>query len=169
MNSDVIQTIVDYLDENDLKYERVPNQPVITIGFSTGEFHYRTLIVAEEERHTVQLMIQAPIRATSERRVPMAEYLTRANYGLTLGNFELDMADGEIRYKNSICTHTQPFHRDMMIPLIVAALSTMDRYMPGAIKVIHGNTSPNEAIDQIENGGVSAELRRMLDDDAAAA
>ena len=29
----------------------------------------------------------------------MAEFVCRANYGLVSGNFELDMRDGEIRFK----------------------------------------------------------------------
>jgi hypothetical protein len=32
----------------------------------------------------------------------VAEFLTRANSGMVIGNFELDFADGEIRYKTSI-------------------------------------------------------------------
>lgn len=31
-----------------------------------------------------------------------AEFLTRANYGLVFGNFEMDMHDGEIRYKTFV-------------------------------------------------------------------
>ena len=37
-----------------------------------------------------------------EMRVPMAEFLTRANYGLRIGNFEMDFEDGEVRYKSSV-------------------------------------------------------------------
>ena len=32
----------------------------------------------------------------------IAEFLTRTNYSMIIGNFELDFADGEIRYKTSI-------------------------------------------------------------------
>lgn len=32
----------------------------------------------------------------------MAEFICRANYGLKNGNFELDMRDGEIRYKSFV-------------------------------------------------------------------
>jgi hypothetical protein len=35
-------------------------------------------------------------RARRER-APPAEFITRANYGLIIGNFELDFEDGEIR------------------------------------------------------------------------
>jgi len=30
------------------------------------------------------------------------KFLTRANYGMMIGNFEMDFTDGEIRYKTSI-------------------------------------------------------------------
>ncbi|MDJ1171766.1 hypothetical protein PMG71_20260 [Roseofilum sp. BLCC_M154] len=32
----------------------------------------------------------------------MAEFLTKANYGMILGDFELDLTDGELRDKTSI-------------------------------------------------------------------
>jgi hypothetical protein len=35
-------------------------------------------------------------RVPKEKRPVLIEYLTRANYGLWLGNFELDLRDGEI-------------------------------------------------------------------------
>lgn len=37
-----------------------------------------------------------------DRRLALAEFLTRANYGLFIGNFEMDWQDGEVRYKTSI-------------------------------------------------------------------
>ena len=43
-----------------------------------------------------------PIRVAEEQRQIVAELLARINYGLNIGNFELDMTDGEIRYKTSI-------------------------------------------------------------------
>ena len=32
----------------------------------------------------------------------MAEFLTRANYGIMIGNFEMDFNDGEVRYKGAL-------------------------------------------------------------------
>ncbi len=32
----------------------------------------------------------------------VAEFITRANFGIVIGNFEIDFSDGEIRYKTSI-------------------------------------------------------------------
>ena len=41
----------------------------------------------------------APVKAPEEKRATMAEFVTRANYGLRIGNFEMDYRDGEIRYE----------------------------------------------------------------------
>lgn len=41
----------------------------------------------------------AGISAGSECMPTVAGYLTRANCGLHIGNFELDRSDGEIRYR----------------------------------------------------------------------
>lgn len=45
-----------------------------------------------------------------------AEFLTRANYGLVFGNFEMDMHDGEIRYKPSFRAAEKP-----LVPMLFAA------------------------------------------------
>lgn len=42
------------------------------------------------------------IKASEEQRADVNEYITRANYGLTNGNFEMDFNDGELRYKTNI-------------------------------------------------------------------
>ncbi|WP_049790798.1 hypothetical protein [Trichormus azollae] len=40
--------------------------------------------------------------ALGNKKQVIAECITRANYGMIIGNFELDFNDGEIRYKTSI-------------------------------------------------------------------
>jgi hypothetical protein len=41
-------------------------------------------------------------RVPEAKRQAMAEFLTRAKYGLCMGNFEMDFGDGEVRYKASL-------------------------------------------------------------------
>src|SRR5688500_12466181 len=43
-----------------------------------------------------------PTIVPQEKQREVMEYLTRANYGLSIGNFEMDLRDGEIRYKSSV-------------------------------------------------------------------
>ena len=45
-------------------------------------------------------------KAPEARRAAVAEFITRVNYGMVLGNFEMDYSDGEIRYKTSASSKT---------------------------------------------------------------
>lgn len=44
----------------------------------------------------------APFKVPEDARMAVAEFITRANYGMRIGNFELDLRDGEVRYKSSL-------------------------------------------------------------------
>jgi len=75
--------------------------------------------------------------------------LARANYGLILGNFEMDFRDGEIRYKTSILVDYE-LSAVVIKKLVYTNLSTIDDYFPGFMKIIYGNISPEEALNQVE-------------------
>ena len=83
------------------------------------------------------------------------EFITRANFGMVIGNFELDLSDGDLRFK--VSTQVPPGTDLGAIPhfarlygrLIGSNLSMMDRYRPGIEAVLKG-TPPAEAIKAIE-------------------
>ncbi|GAP05451.1 MAG TPA: YbjN domain-containing protein [Anaerolinea thermolimosa] len=94
----------------------------------------------------------APVKIPEEVRPAVAEYLTRANYGLRIGNFELDYADGEVRYKSSLGFAGQELTVDLISNAIYPAVHTMDRYLPGLLRVSYGGATPFEAIEEVEGG-----------------
>lgn len=92
----------------------------------------------------------APLRAPKVLAAAVAEYLTRANWGLILGNFELDFNDGEVRYKTSIQLNGTAMTAELLHPLIYGNVAVMDRYLPGLQAVISLTQTPAEAIRAIE-------------------
>lgn len=168
MESELMQAIVTHLDQYKLKYRLTSMEelPVIQLVFRDGPFSFDTTIFVREDRgDTVQVYMRAPVSAPVDKRLAMAEYVARANLGLILGNFEFSMDDGDLRYKNSVCTGGQPFHPEMLTPLIGASLSTIGRYMPGVIAVMYEWAKPADAIESVEGDGAAARLRDMLDED----
>jgi hypothetical protein len=87
-----------------------------------------------------------PMTVPEGLRTAVAEFITRANYGLIIGNFELDYDDGEVRYKTSLDAENAPLSHELMQPLVYANVWTMDRYLPGLMAVIYGSTSPRDAV-----------------------
>lgn len=151
MNHGMFAAVQDHFRENGVKFGTMDGHQVLMAGFANlwGGFH--CLIQVEEETGTVQVHTEVPMHVPVVRRLAMAEFLTRANFGLRIGNFEMDMRDGQVRYKTSICVGDCPFSSDFMTPLMQISLSTTTRYMPGLIAVVHENAQPEQAIAGIED------------------
>ena len=82
----------------------------------------------------------------------LAEFFTRGNYGMVIGNFELDMNDGEMRYKVSVDAEGIELSPTFLKNLSYTAVVTMDRYLPGIMKVLYSDIDPAEAVREIEGG-----------------
>lgn len=91
----------------------------------------------------------------------MSEFVCRANYGLKNGNFELDMRDGEIRYKSFVdCNGITPT-MEMVRNSIYCPATMFERYGTGIVDIIFGNTTAKEAIAKCEKSPAE-ELRAIL-------
>ncbi|MCE5387245.1 MAG: YbjN domain-containing protein [Acidithiobacillus sp.] len=86
----------------------------------------------------------------SERMPQVAEFLTRANYGLPIGNFEMDWEDGEINCKSSVQLPLQCLDTATLQPYLLAAVETVNHYLPGLRAVLAGEKTPATAIKTLE-------------------
>jgi hypothetical protein len=97
--------------------------------------------VRTEPRQVVVYSV-ADQRCPDERRNAMAEYVTRANFGLVLGNLELDLSDGEVRAKTSLGLGRAQLDdqsvTEVVEGLVEANLRVFHRYLPGVIAVVGG-------------------------------
>jgi hypothetical protein len=87
-----------------------------------------------------------PLAAPESKRTAIAEFIARANYGMLIGNFELDFTDGEIRYKTSIDVQGDFLSFELIKQLVYANVTMMDEYLPGIMSVIDSDVSPVDAI-----------------------
>lgn len=93
----------------------------------------------------------SPTHIPAKGRGAVAEYLTRANYGLVLGNFEMDWNDGEVRYKTSFRWKDAGLNPQTIHGLVYVNCAMMDRYYPGLMSVLYGGATPEQAIRNVEN------------------
>lgn len=108
-------------------------------------------IVPRDASYTVFAYVN--IGADENCRSKVAEYIARANYGLVFGNFELDMNDGEVRYKMTVdCGENAKslptddmFERSIIIPVQMC-----EKYGDGLLAVMYGFMSPEQACADAE-------------------
>lgn len=90
------------------------------------------------------------VKVPENARAAVAEFLTRANYGMRIGNFEMDYSDGEVRYKSSLDFEGETLSPNLLKNAIYPAVQVMDRYVPGLMGVAFGGKSPKLAVAEIE-------------------
>ena len=87
----------EYLRSDDWPFDRDDDKGIIRTGISGDGHNFRVFIDARDENDQLIVYVYGPTGVPEEKRQLAAEYVCRANYGLRIGNFELDMRDGEVR------------------------------------------------------------------------
>ncbi len=148
-------TIEQALHSHQLRYHAIVDKDIQTIfklGVEMDNGRYDCIVDIRPQESQVLIYINSSNLIPVGARVKTAEFITRANYGLIMGNFELDFEDGEVRYKNSyIYDDTFPNSEEVFIRYLFTGLHMIDRYVPGIMSVIYANVTPEAAINQIEN------------------
>ncbi len=113
-----------------------------------GPLPWVTLIAIRETAQQVIVYTIRPDDVPESRRRELAEFLTWANYGLAIGNFELDFSDGEVRYKSSVdldgTTLGDEELGQIVDLLLIANLNTFGAYADALEDVLTG-TDPRVA------------------------
>ena len=91
-----------------------------------------------------------PINVAEDKRAKMAEFLTRVNYGIRIGNFEMDFEDGEVRYRASLDMENHEITHALVSNHVYPNVWMMDRYLPGLFEVVYSDKNPEEIINSIE-------------------
>jgi hypothetical protein len=126
--------------QNSWPFAEVRDAPVLVSDLSGvwGTWKFYAQVVKE---HDVVLFYSiCPLRVPEELRVEAAHFLTRANYGLATGNFELDFDDGEIRYKTVVHVDGD-LSSDAVKRAVRANGIAMETYLPGIGAVITGTAA----------------------------
>ncbi len=102
-----------------------------------------------EELGQVMFMSIMPGTVPPSKRPAVAEYIARANFGLVVGNFELDFGDGELRFRTGLDLgpggHEGAAFARLFDLSIGANLRSLDSYIVGVFRVV-GGTKPADAL-----------------------
>lgn len=150
-STEIAALIKKFLDEDQWGYEFRED-----IGRFTGGINVKGKISSVRfslmvKKNHLQAYIILPIRVEEKYRPVVAEYLTRANYGLIFGAFEMDFEDGEIRYRITVSESELKYDlQQAMWCALILPCRMVDRYGDGLLAVMFGMSSPEDAIAEAE-------------------
>ncbi len=90
-----------------------------------------------------------PARAPEARRAAVAELLTRINYQVPLGNFDMDWSDGEVLFRTGQDFEGTELTHNLVRALVIPNLAMMERYWPALMAVVEQSRAPLEALAEV--------------------
>lgn len=160
----IAQAIDEFLANDDWRYSFDEQKGVFKFSLSIkGKIkNICYLVVVKDNAYIVYAI--APIGADEDDKKTMsemAEFVCRANYGIKNGNFELDMDDGELRFKCYVdCDGIVPT-TEIVKSSIYCPATMFDHYGDGIVDIIFGGITGKEAVERCEKS-VEEELRSIL-------
>jgi len=150
-NQSPFDLVFAFFKEDEWNPVKVEGQTVLTTAFR-GESGggWRCLAVVDEAKFRFSFYSTLEAKAAPEQMAAVCEFISRANYGLLLGNFEMDHADGEIRYRTSLDYEGGQLVKEMVRTLVYANVLTVNRYFKGLMGVLYGDIAPAAAIAKSE-------------------
>ena len=145
------KVVLDFFETEEWAFAKDDHEPILYMNFQSENGQWLCLAKANDDDDQFVFYSICPVTIPEDKRQAAAEFITRANYGLLIGNFELDFDDGEIRYKTSIDVEGDTLSQNLIKQLVYTNVTTIDEYLPGIIAVVEGKLSPQEAIAKIEN------------------
>ncbi|MFC1573084.1 YbjN domain-containing protein [Candidatus Eisenbacteria bacterium] len=143
----VFEAMCRFFDEDDWNYQQIETQNALLMECSGEHGTWRCLALARDEMDQFVFYSIREKPVPEAARMQVAELLTRVNYGMAIGNFEIDLADGELRFKTSLDVSESEvgITPEMVGHHVYFNVLVMDRYLPALESVIAGEATPEEA------------------------
>jgi hypothetical protein len=145
----VLDTLKRFCERNEIAYAERTEMSGLSFTV-VGENGRWSCLATRIDDRSFGFYAYAPLNVPSAKRGAMGEYLARANYGLRTGAFEMDFADGEVRFRTSGFVPPGVPRLGIIDTVFSANMSIMDRYLPGILEVVFSEGTPEEIVAAIE-------------------
>jgi hypothetical protein len=142
------------LAQHGYKADRCPEGLRTTIRGENGIWPLVVLLNEDDRWLVCRAILPFAIPETLRRKVAML--ITHINYLMIVGNFELDLSDGEVAFKTSLRLDSDELTDAMVSDLLGASFSTMDRHLPVFMALVFGGRSLQRCLKLTQQNTVSA-------------
>jgi hypothetical protein len=146
----MLDMVYEFLQQDEWNPRRMGEQPIFSgrVNADNGNWLYFAQVREEQEQVIFYSVLQTFI--PEDRRSAVAEFMTRVNYNLLMGNFEMDFEDGQVRFRTSIDVEGGQLTPIMVRNLAYTNVAVMNRYLPGVLEVAFDRVLPGEALARAE-------------------
>ena len=143
------------LEKDEINFQTLQedeNGTAFRMGFGLKNGRVDVIIDINTAWHSYSILAIFPVTVEDNKIRRVSELLNRINYGLTLGDFEIDFSSGNLRFKTTqLYEEIHPDTEFLFRRKLQISFETMDRFTPAIMSVIYANILPEQALAQLQN------------------
>jgi len=149
---DLLRTVKQFFELDGWSFTESDTDSGLLLRFGGKNGQWRCYARVRREQGQFIFYSYAPLEVPEAKRTAIAEFVTRANFGLSIGNFELSFDSGTLQFRTGIDVqgHEECLSAGILKHLVYANVMAMDRYLPGIRSVVERDETPEQAIFLIE-------------------
>lgn len=141
----ILNNVVEIAKKNEWPYSSFEEGNIyIDVIGENGAWTSYTKIIEEEYQFNFYSSLNNNI--PKEKIEKILNLITRINYGLKNGNFELDIDTGEIRFKTSVAFLKDKIDKQLIEKIMYMNILYMDNYFKHIMTALYSSKNPKEIL-----------------------
>jgi len=141
----ILDAVEKYLTGEDWNFKKLPDNEAILCSVKRKEASFRMVIQSREQSSLLTIKTSMENNIPEGKRLIVSDFINRMNFHVQIGNFELDMNDGEIRFRTSIDIEDSTLTQAMIRNLMAVGVIMMDQAFPIIMGIVYGGVSAKDA------------------------
>jgi len=144
--AEALEQVVELFRAKDWKFEVDEENDLVRTGIQGENGDWQVMAAASEDDPAFLMLSFFPQKCPAQRRVSCAELLTRINFGMMVGCFEMDYDSGRIHLKTALPFAQGALDPELLNNVVMFNLACMDRFLPAIMSVIYAGIPPAQAL-----------------------
>lgn len=148
----IVDALRDWFDSDNWHYDYDAENHLIRTGITLDcKLRNARLFIPIRADGSYIVNFVSPISGDPKNMDELVKYVAMANYGLANGNFDVDVRDGEVRYKIYVnCKGIEQLPEEIIKDSIYAGWCMMERYGSGIAALAMGFSDAETEIKKAE-------------------
>lgn len=142
-----INIIKDFLKKQDWQFTQVEGKNILLFGISGKNGNFQCIADLIEEENKFIFFSVCGANTPTNKRKETIELLNVLNYKLFFGNFEMEIQDGEIRFRTSLLFNHIELNVDIIEEIVMSNIITMDKSLPSIMGLLFGEITVEKALE----------------------
>jgi len=141
----LFRVLHEILTQNGWEFDFDNKNEIIKLEIRGINTNFHAFLLVDEEQESLLCNTHIKQKIPLSKRLEVCDFMCRVNYELANGNFEMDMDNGEIRYRTYLDLADAEPSKDQVLNIIWNGVLGFDTYYPGLMKLVYGDYSAEEA------------------------